>query len=33
METRVRTQNNPELIRIEPDKMDGDRVTQVLYFP
>jgi ATP-dependent RNA helicase RhlB len=25
--------NNPELIRIEPDKMTVDRVTQVLYFP
>jgi len=25
--------NNPELIRIEPDKMTVDRVRQVLYFP
>jgi ATP-dependent RNA helicase RhlB len=25
--------NNPDLIRIEPDKMTVDRVTQVLYFP
>src|SRR6202453_2937891 len=25
--------NNPELVRIEPDKMTVDRVTQVLYFP
>jgi ATP-dependent RNA helicase RhlB len=25
--------NNPELIRIEPDKMTVDRVKQVLYFP
>jgi ATP-dependent RNA helicase RhlB len=25
--------NNPVLIRIEPDKMTVDRVTQVLYFP
>src|SRR6202795_1808937 len=25
--------NNPELIRIEPDKMTVNRVTQVLYFP
>jgi ATP-dependent RNA helicase RhlB len=25
--------NNPELIRIEPDKMTADRVKQVLYFP
>src|ERR1700723_976993 len=25
--------NNPELVRIEPDKMTVDRVRQVLYFP
>jgi ATP-dependent RNA helicase RhlB len=25
--------NNPELIRIEPDKMTVDKVSQVLYFP
>jgi ATP-dependent RNA helicase RhlB len=25
--------NNPELIRIEPDKMTVDRVRQILYFP
>ena len=25
--------NNPELVRIEPDKMTVDRVRQVIYFP
>ena len=25
--------NNPELVRIEPDKMTVDRVRQVIYYP
>jgi len=25
--------NDPELVRIEPDKMTVDRVRQVIYFP
>jgi ATP-dependent RNA helicase RhlB len=33
MELAYEHMNNPELIRIEPDKMTVDRVTQVLYFP
>src|SRR5882757_5899089 len=33
MELAYEHMNNPELIRIEPDKMTADRVTQVLYFP
>src|ERR1700734_797514 len=33
MELAYEHMNNPELIRIEPDKMTVDRITQVLYFP
>jgi ATP-dependent RNA helicase RhlB len=33
MELAYEHMNNPELIRIEPDKMTVDRVKQVLYFP
>jgi ATP-dependent RNA helicase RhlB len=33
MELAYEHMNNPDLIRIEPDKMTVDRVTQVLYFP
>jgi len=33
MELAYEHMNNPELIRIEPDKMTADRVKQVLYFP
>src|ERR1700723_3416973 len=33
MELAYEHMNNPELIRIEPDKMTVDRVRQVLYFP
>src|SRR5258707_7587778 len=33
MELAYEHMNNPELIRIEPDKMTVDRVTQDLYFP
>src|SRR5271154_2399742 len=33
MELAYEHMNNPELIRIEPDKMTVDRVTQVLSFP
>jgi ATP-dependent RNA helicase RhlB len=33
MELAYEHMNNPELIRIEPDKMTVDRVTQALYFP
>jgi ATP-dependent RNA helicase RhlB len=33
MELAYEHMNNPELIRIEPDKMTVDRVNQVLYFP
>src|ERR1700678_1083429 len=33
MELAYEHMNNPELIRIEPNKMTVDRVTQVLYFP
>jgi ATP-dependent RNA helicase RhlB len=33
MELAYEHMNNPELIRIEPDKITVDRVKQVLYFP
>jgi ATP-dependent RNA helicase RhlB len=33
MELAYEHMNNPDLIRIEPDKMTVDQVTQVLYFP
>jgi ATP-dependent RNA helicase RhlB len=33
MELAYEHMNNPELIRIEPDKMTVDKVKQVLYFP
>jgi ATP-dependent RNA helicase RhlB len=33
MELAYEHMNNPELIRIEPDKMTVDQVKQVLYFP
>jgi ATP-dependent RNA helicase RhlB len=33
MELAYEHMNNPELVRIEPDKMTVDRVKQVLYFP
>jgi ATP-dependent RNA helicase RhlB len=33
MELAYEHMNNPDLIRIEPDKMTVDRVKQVLYFP
>jgi ATP-dependent RNA helicase RhlB len=33
MELAYEHMNNPELIRIEPDKMTVDKVSQVLYFP
>src|SRR3981081_1702002 len=33
MELAYEHMNNPELIRIEPDKMTVDSVKQVLYFP
>src|SRR5471030_171092 len=33
MELAYEHMNNPELIRIEPDKMTVDQVRQVLYFP
>jgi len=32
MELAYEHMNNPELIRIEPDKMTVDSVKQVLYF-
>ena len=33
MELAYEHMNNPELVRIEPDKVTTDRITQVIYFP